>query len=170
MTVTPVWIDTDLAVGIEGRDVDDGLAVLAALRSPELRVVGISTTFGNGELTDVHRLTLELLDQAQADVPVHRGAAAAQLGRATPATAALDAALDEADGLVVLAIGPLTTVATVLEQRSRRGLAMPRVVVVGGRRPGQLFQVGPASRWVTSTSSATRTRSTRCSLPRRRSR
>lgn len=93
-----------------------------------------------------------------------------QLGRATPATAALDAALDEADGLVVLAIGPLTTVATVLDQRSRRGLAMPRVVVVGGRRPGQLFQVGPASRWVTSTSSATRTRSTRCSLPRRRSR
>jgi pyrimidine-specific ribonucleoside hydrolase len=143
MTRTSVWVDTDLAVGIEERDVDDGLALLAALRSPELQVVGISAVFGNGDLPDVHRLTLELLERAGAGLDVHRGAATStQLGEGTEATRALDAALDEVDDLVVLALGPLTTVATVLQERFRRRKPLPRVVAVAGRRPGQLFQVG----------------------------
>jgi hypothetical protein len=45
-----VWIDTDAACG-KGRmdDVDDCWALGAALRSPELAIRGVSTTFGNVE-------------------------------------------------------------------------------------------------------------------------
>src|SRR5437762_4041986 len=39
-----IIIDTDI-----GDDVDDGFAVALALRSPELEIVGISTTFGDTE-------------------------------------------------------------------------------------------------------------------------
>ena len=46
----PVWIDTDPAVGEPDRDVDDGLALLQAFRSPELEIRGVSVVFGNAEL------------------------------------------------------------------------------------------------------------------------
>ena len=46
-----VWIDTDPACGAGARaDVDDRFALLYALRSPALRMVGISTVFGNTDL------------------------------------------------------------------------------------------------------------------------
>ncbi|MBV9183263.1 MAG: nucleoside hydrolase, partial [Acidobacteria bacterium] len=40
-----VIIDTDI-----GDDVDDAFAVALALRSPEIEILGISTTFGDTEL------------------------------------------------------------------------------------------------------------------------
>ncbi len=36
-----VWVDTDI-----GDDIDDAFALALILRSPELRVLGISTAFG----------------------------------------------------------------------------------------------------------------------------
>ncbi len=45
---TPVWIDTDPACGATATaDMDDCWALFAAVRSPELRIRGISTVFGN---------------------------------------------------------------------------------------------------------------------------
>nr|MBA2586135.1 nucleoside hydrolase [Chthoniobacterales bacterium] len=45
-----VWIDTDPALGSPFREVDDGYALLLALHSPELHILGISTTYGNAPL------------------------------------------------------------------------------------------------------------------------
>jgi len=45
-----VWIDTDPAVGEPDRDVDDGLALVQAFRSPELDIRGVSVVFGNAPL------------------------------------------------------------------------------------------------------------------------
>ena len=47
---TPVWIDTDPAIGEPERDVDDGLALVQAFHSPELDIRGVSVVFGNAEL------------------------------------------------------------------------------------------------------------------------
>ncbi len=143
MSSVPVWLDTDPAVGVPGRDVDDGLALLQALRSPELQPVGISTVFGNTTLPRAHPIAEELLREAGADaVPLHRGAAeAAELGTETEASRALAAALDR-EPLDVLALGPLTNVATVLSRRADLAPRVRRVVAVAGRRPGQVFTVG----------------------------
>lgn len=139
---TPVWIDTDPAVGVPGRDVDDGLALLQALGSPELEVVGISTVFGNTDLERAHAIAGELLDLAgRDDVPLYRGAAGpGELGKPTAASCALAAALARTP-MDVLALGPLTNVATALRDPEAAALVR-RVVAVAGRRPGQRFQVG----------------------------
>lgn len=47
-----VWVDTDISIGHKSGilhycDVDDGYALAALLRSPEIQVVGISSTLGN---------------------------------------------------------------------------------------------------------------------------
>lgn len=136
-----VWIDTDPAVGIPGCDVDDGYALLQALHSPELEVLGVSTVFGNAPLDVAHRVATELLAVADAGVPLHRGAASAdELGRASPASEAIAEALS-AGTLTVLALGPLTNVATTLQRRPELARGIAEVVAVAGRRPGQQFLV-----------------------------
>ncbi|MGH2877310.1 MAG: nucleoside hydrolase, partial [Solirubrobacteraceae bacterium] len=112
-----VWIDTDPAVGEPGRDVDDGYAILQALRSPELGVVGISTVFGNTSRPTCDRIAAELLHHAGAgQVPLHSGAESAADRDRTPASRALADALSE-QPLTVLALGPLTNIATALRDR-----------------------------------------------------
>jgi purine nucleosidase len=54
--------------------IDDALAILYALASPRLEVLGITTCFGNVGLDDVVRNTLVVTDWAGAAVPVYRGA------------------------------------------------------------------------------------------------
>jgi len=45
-----VWIDTDVSIGSPIREVDDAYALLLAFHSPEIRIAGISTTYGNALL------------------------------------------------------------------------------------------------------------------------
>jgi inosine-uridine nucleoside N-ribohydrolase len=139
----PVWIDADTAVGVPDRDVDDGVALLQAFHSPELRIEGVSIVFGNTDLerawpigqSIVHRFGPEAL-------AVHRGAAgAADLGVETDASRALARAL-ERGRLTVVALGPATNVATVLKNHPALASRIDRIVAVAGRRPGQRFTTG----------------------------
>lgn len=68
MPATPLIIDVDTGV-------DDALALLLALSSPEVELVGISTVAGNVPLHRTTDNTLRLLQWAgRADVPVYAGA------------------------------------------------------------------------------------------------
>jgi inosine-uridine nucleoside N-ribohydrolase len=139
MTPLPVWIDTDPAYGEPLRDTDDVLALLQAFRSPELDVRGISIVHGNPRRFDrsVERTRNLAKEHAPHAIPVHPGArSATDFGRRTEAAEALEAAL-EACPLTILAIGPLTTVATVLSSRPDLHEQVREVVTVAGRRPGQ---------------------------------
>ncbi|MDE3132841.1 MAG: nucleoside hydrolase [Acidobacteriota bacterium] len=140
--VIPVWIDTDPAVGEAGADVDDGYAILQALRSPELQIIGISTVFGNTTRPRADRVARSLLELAGAShVQLYSGANnARELGQLTAASRELCAAL-ERQALTVIALGPLTNVATALIERPELAGQIAKVVFVGGRRPGQQFTV-----------------------------
>ncbi|MFQ6075532.1 MAG: nucleoside hydrolase [Candidatus Bathyarchaeia archaeon] len=69
-----VIIDTDPGIGVHGSDVDDGLAILLALASEELRVEAITVVAGNVEAEQGTRNALNLLEMAGVEgVPVARG-------------------------------------------------------------------------------------------------
>lgn len=53
--------------------IDDALAILMAVRSPELEVIGITTVGGNTGIENVTRNTLQVLELAGSDVPVAKG-------------------------------------------------------------------------------------------------
>ena len=56
--------------------VDDSLAILLALRSPELEILGITAVAGNAPLENTANNTLRVLEAAgRTDIPVARGAA-----------------------------------------------------------------------------------------------
>jgi inosine-uridine nucleoside N-ribohydrolase len=138
-----VWIDTDPAVGVTDRDVDDGFALLQAFHSPEIVVRGVSVVFGNAPLVQAWPIGLRIVGRfGPSAVRAYRGAArASELGKENAATRALAAALRR-EPLVVLVLGPATNVATVLKNHPELRPRILRVVAVAGRRPGQRFTTG----------------------------
>jgi len=139
----PVWIDTDPAVGVPGRDVDDGFALIQAFRSPELEIRGVSVVFGNASLEQGLPIARRLVaDHAMPNIAVTGGAAVAdQLGEETDASRALADALGR-EALTVLMLGPATNIATVLLNHPELSRNAVRVIAVAGRRPGQRFVTG----------------------------
>ena len=140
---TPVWIDTDPAIGEPERDVDDGLALVQAFHSPELDLRGVSVVFGNAELVRGLPIARRLAkDFGPPGLKVFRGAArASDLGHETDASRALASAL-RAGPLTILALGPMTNVATLLMTHPDLASRVTRVIAVAGRRPGQRFTTG----------------------------
>jgi pyrimidine-specific ribonucleoside hydrolase len=138
----PVWIDVDpsAAGGYCLVINDEGLALAQAFHSPELDVRGVSATFGNAGIDETLRIARDVMERfGPAGMVVHRGAESGdELGRATDASRALASALRAAP-LTILALGPVTTVATVVRNHPELVDRIDRVVAVAGRRPGQRF-------------------------------
>lgn len=147
--MTDVWIDTDPSIGVPLHEADDGFALIQAFHSPELRIRGISTTYGNAGLATTTRITREMAARFGGpagidDSHVHPGSASARdLGKPTAATAALLASLQKRP-LTYLALAPLTNLGTFLMLHPEAARRIERVVFVGGRTPGTRFRAG---RW-----------------------
>jgi inosine-uridine nucleoside N-ribohydrolase len=139
---TPIVIDCD-----PGHD--DAIAILLALASPEVELVGVSTVAGNQTLDKTTRNALVTLEIAgRADIPVAAGADAplrrelrtaahvhGETGLDGPELPEPSARSVEADpgewlepGVVLVATAPLTNVARWLE----RGIRPDRIVWMGG--------------------------------------
>ena len=151
MPPVPVLLDCD-----PGHD--DAIALLLALGSPELELLGVTTTYGNQTLDKTTANALRVLELAgREDVPVAAGAAeplmrelavAAHVhgesgldgpslpppsgaARSDDAVGFMQERVEESDRPVVLvATGPLTNVARYLELHGGDGLE--RIVVMGG--------------------------------------
>jgi len=149
-----IIIDTDPGV-------DDAMAIFFALNSPEIELIGLTTTFGNGhtDLTTINALRL-LEIAGRSDIPVAQGApqpiasrfdepgamvhgddAQGNLNLPLPTTKAIQQSAAEfiveqvmnAPGEITLVpIGPLTNIAMALELEPRIAQATREVVIMGG--------------------------------------
>jgi purine nucleosidase len=122
-------LDTDLAMGAPGSDIDDGFALALALADPALRVDLVTTVGGNSDVVTSTRLTSELLEVlGRTDVPVVQGAPAGS----DAAEEIVRRVLAEPGELTVVAIGPLTNVAEALALDPKVAEAVRQIVVMGG--------------------------------------
>jgi inosine-uridine nucleoside N-ribohydrolase len=138
-----VIIDTDI-----GDDIDDAFAVALALRSPELQILGITTTFGDTE-TRAKLLDRLLTEVGRADIPVAAGpptqpkAVFTQLKyaeggnfakRSHPdaVTFLLDQIRRNPGKITLVAIGPLVNVGAAIEKDPGTFRKLKRVVLMGG--------------------------------------
>ena len=150
----PVILDTDLAMGVPGSDIDDGFALALALADPGLDLVAVTCVGGNADVESAVLLAkelLELLDRRH--VPVHRGAAAplchpelrpgapeqirAAFGRHEadpgPAAARIAELVAERPGeITIVAIGPLTNLAAAISLNPDLPTQVREVVIMGG--------------------------------------
>ncbi len=143
-----ILLDTDLAMGAPGSDIDDGFALALALADPELSVDLVTTVGGNTDVDTATRLSLELLQRlGRSDVPVVRGSAGPPVRRSTDdagrarvpgslpghaATALVERITAEPGELTVVAIGPLTNVALALALEPQVAAQVREIVVMGG--------------------------------------
>lgn len=137
-----IWIDTDSACGLTRHtDPDDCLALLLLAGAEHIKIVGISSVFGNADLATTDRTARALAAKLRIDgakIPkIWRGAPAPGVS-ASPAQLALQHALAQ-DPLTIVALGPLTTLAAALHGRPDLQAKVERVVGVMGRRPGHIF-------------------------------
>jgi inosine-uridine nucleoside N-ribohydrolase len=150
----PVVIDCDPGV-------DDAIALLLALRAPELDVLGVTTVAGNAGIDVVTANAAAVLDLAgaRADLPLARGAAGPLRGGARVAdepihgvgalggvtlpasTRTLDPAapeliarlaLQRPGEVVLVALGPLTNVARLVTDFPDAAAALRGIVHMGG--------------------------------------
>lgn len=149
----PIWIDADPACAM-GRtdDVDDCWAIISALRSTKVRVVGISTIFGNADVeytTATAHTLLQSIRQHEPDhdlPPISQGASRhfRKQMETPPAVRSLaDALVDQR--LTILALGPMTNIAILLRDFPDLVSRIDSIVAVAGQRPGQTFHVGTTS-------------------------
>jgi len=143
-TIKKVWFDTDIMIGLPERaprEVDDGITLMMALRQKNIHIeaIGIITNVEYGEA-----VTHKLLNwyHTGEPIPVYKGSDSANdLGTENDATRALASALEK-EKLTVLALGPVTNIATVLQNHPHLASQIEEIVFCIGRTPGLEFRPG----------------------------
>ena len=128
-----VLYDCDLTMGLPDRDVDDGLALLYLLGRPDVRLHGITSTFGNSTLEEVH-LCLErtLPELGAAHIPLHRGADGPERGDSPAARFLAETVAANPGRFCLLATGSLTNLADAARLDTGFFAGLARLVVMGG--------------------------------------
>src|SRR6267143_1324457 len=138
-----VIIDTDI-----GDDIDDAFALALALRSPELQIIGITTTFGDAE-TRAKLVDRFLAEIGRPEIPVTAGTPTASRGTFTQrryAEGGHDAKPSHPDAVAfvleqirrypgqvtLIAIGPLMNVGAAIDKDLATFGKLKRVVLMGG--------------------------------------
>jgi purine nucleosidase len=144
-------IDTDTAS-------DDAVALIMALRAPDVRVAAITTVAGNVPVEQSTRNALYTVELCDANVPVYTGAgtpllrpyqnatwfhgrdglgdhnypAPKQCAKKLHAADALIETIEENPGLVVVTLGPLTNIALAVSKKPEIAAKVGRCVIMGG--------------------------------------
>jgi purine nucleosidase len=144
-------IDTDTAS-------DDAVALIMALRAPDVRVAAITVVAGNVPLPQATRNALYTVELCGSNVPVYSGAAKPLLRAYENATwfhgrdglgdhnypaprqpaekaHAVDAIIETIEanpGLVLVTLGPLTNIALALSRKPEIARSVSRCVIMGG--------------------------------------
>lgn len=137
--IKKVILDTDPAIGYTFKDVDDALALLHLIAHPqEIELLGVTTVFGNASGGRTYRKAIEILEVIdRRDIPVYKGASLPwRRGEGTEASTFLAETIDSLPGeITLLAIGPLTNIATALLKDGGFIQKLERLVVLGGIMP-----------------------------------
>jgi purine nucleosidase len=171
-----IILDTDVAMGAPGSDIDDGFALALAVDLADQRLELVTTVNGNTDVDTSTLLALDLLRRlGRSDVPVVKGARAPLLrpvhdhpardrvagvrervGQHSPApgraaTAIIEHIMANPGEITLVAIGPLTNVAVAMALEPAITTAVKQIVIMGGvflRTTNALSMPGEFNVWV----------------------
>lgn len=133
-----IWIDTDIIFNKPGQEVDDGLALMMAFNNKHVDIKGISLIHA---VDNGYEVTKKLLGYYGDDsIPLYKGTDDATQGPGTKTKAVekLAEALEENE-LTIVAIGPATNIANLLEFYPEAAKNINDIVFCAGRNKGVSF-------------------------------
>ena len=129
-----ILVDTDPNMWVPRKDIDDALALLFLMASPEVEVQGITVNFGNVSAAAGYAAARELLGRVEISTPLYKGAESRQdLGKKNEAVEFLIQTVKDAPGeITLLALAPLTNVATAILLDDTFAQNLGGLIVMGG--------------------------------------
>jgi len=128
-----VLFDTDNTMGLPKREIDDGLSLLYLLGRPEIELLGITTTFGNGTVDETYTQTRELLQRfGQTDIPLIKGQPEPGDHPNLAAEFLVQTTRAQPGEISLLATGPLTNLGAAYELDKQLFSQLRQVVCMGG--------------------------------------
>lgn len=169
---TKVILDTDTGTGTIGEEIDDGLALLLAIQSPKLQLLGVTEVHGNVNVDQGVANALRILELAgRGDIPVYKGAQKPLVhnwvrpghvkepyggfsGLKVSSKGAVDFIIEKLmqnpDEITLICVGPLTNLATALQKEPGIARNIKELIIMGGAidHPGNVTPYAEFNFWV----------------------
>lgn len=132
--------DCDCTFGINGCDVDDGLALLYLIGDPEAEVLGVTTTYGNNVLEKVYPNTKRFLKAiGKEEIPVFKGGSHAGDIDNEASVYLAEMAEKYAGELEILVTGSVTNLYGAWKKNPKFFNQIKRIVLMGGTTEPLIF-------------------------------
>ncbi len=140
--------DCDNTMGISGKDVDEGLAILYLLGQRDVHLYGITTTFGNSTVEDVYQATESLFHELKiTGIPIFKGAGSVAERQSEASDFLVKSVMNNPNEITILATGSLTNLYAAYKQehlflKKLNGFIMmggvTKTLYIGGRKMDEL--------------------------------
>ncbi len=140
-----IWIDCDLATGMNFKDVDDGYTLAHALKNYPDKIVGISYSFGNtNDLIMQKKILDKIFKLANIEKPNFKGAQNGEdlLSEGSKALALYLKTVNEPNSAVILALSRMTTIEGALRIYPEGVSKIKEILFIGGRLKNDEPRVG----------------------------
>ena len=171
-----IIIDTDPAMGTKGGDPEDCFAIMLALNSPEIEVLGITTVQGNVPVERGYSNAKFLVEELNKEIPVHTGkpgtydekrnskrlwlAGREEMEQITPMIVPLEnetsaesfiakTCKNNSGDIELVTIGPLTNVAKALDEDPNLNKHINKITMMAGAAqvPGNVTPAAEFNVW-----------------------
>lgn len=129
-----VLLDCDNTMGLDEKDVDDGLAFLFLLGREDINLMGVTSVFGNSSLEDTFSTTEKLLEDfaLKDEIPHLKGAAEAGDYDTEAAKFLAEQAAENKNEITLIAIGPVSNLYGAWKIDNDFFKNLKEIIVMGG--------------------------------------
>ncbi|TDO95259.1 inosine-uridine nucleoside N-ribohydrolase [Halanaerobium saccharolyticum] len=129
-----VILDCDNTMGLEKKEVDDGLAFLFLLGREDIDLMGVTSVFGNSSLEDTYQTTEGMLNdfKLKDKIKHFKGAAEAGDHQTEAAEYLAQIAAENKNEITLIAIGPLTNLYAAWKIDSNFFKNLKEIIIMGG--------------------------------------
>jgi inosine-uridine nucleoside N-ribohydrolase len=129
-----VILDCDNTIGLEKKDVDDGLAFLFLLGREDIDLMAVTSVFGNSSIQDTYSTTESMLANFNLKDKIEhfKGAAAAGDHQTEAAEYLARTAAENKNEITLIAIGPLTNLYAAWKIDNNFFKNLKEIIIMGG--------------------------------------
>lgn len=128
-----IIFDCDNTMGLYGKDVDDGLALLYLLGRKDVEIIGVTTTFGNSTVEKVYNNTVKMFNELSIrHIPLKKGATNAKNRQSEAAEFLVEMVNKFSQNITILATGSLANLYRAYEIDRDFFKKVKDIVLMGG--------------------------------------